>query len=120
MSNKKNCLALDGELFCKKFGAGMFNYFQIFKGQYFFAEPANTEQDAWKLAYAVLINQFQVGQSVVYVDELMPDTVEKIESIIDGWVSFNNGSRGCIQVMIRPATKDEIQINKRLFVNMES
>ncbi len=66
------------------------------------------------------MTELKEGQLVVYIDEFMPDTVEKIESIIDGWVSFNNGSRGCIQVMIRPATKDEIQINKRLFVNMES
>ncbi|ATO20028.1 hypothetical protein BS636_10355 [Acinetobacter sp. LoGeW2-3] len=61
-------------------------------------------------------DQYQIGQQVVYVDEFMPDTVEIITSIVDGWVSFNNGSRGCIAVMIRPANQDEIKANKRLMV----
>lgn len=59
---------------------------------------------------------FQIGQQVVYIDEFMPDTVEIITSIVDGWVSFNNASRGCIAVMIRPANQDEIKANKRLMV----
>ena len=41
-------------------------------------------------------------------------TVEIITSINDGWVTFNNGSRGCITAMIRQATKNEIKTNKRL------
>lgn len=56
---------------------------------------------------------FQTGQQVVYIDSFMPDTVETITNIVDGWVSFNNGSRGCIAAMIRPATEEEIEANKR-------
>ncbi len=62
------------------------------------------------------MTSFQEGQKVVYIDDFMPDTVEIITSIDDGWVTFNNGSRGCIAVMIRPATTDEIKTNKRLMV----
>ena len=59
---------------------------------------------------------FQKGQQVVYIDAFMPDTVETITSIVDGWVSFNKGSLSCIAVMIRPATQDEIKMNKRLMI----
>ena len=62
------------------------------------------------------MNDFQTGQQVVYIDDFMPETVEIITSINDGWVNFNNGSRGCIAAMIRPATQDEIKTNKRLVV----
>jgi len=62
------------------------------------------------------MTNFQKGQQVVYIDAFMPDTVEVITSIVDGWVSFNNGSRGCIAAMIRLATQDEIEANKRLMV----
>lgn len=60
------------------------------------------------------MSDFQTGQQVVYIDDFMPETVEIITSISDGWVTFNNGSRSCIAAMIRPATKDEIKTNKRL------
>ena len=59
---------------------------------------------------------FQAGQQVVYIDDFMPNTVETITSIEDGWVTFNNGSRGCIAAMIRPATNNELKANKRLMV----
>lgn len=59
------------------------------------------------------MSDFQTGQQVVYIDAFMPDTVETITSIVDGWVSFNNGSRGCIAAMIRPADDLEIQNKKR-------
>lgn len=62
------------------------------------------------------MTDFYEGQQVVYVDAFMPDIVETITSIVDGWVTFNNGSRGCIAAMIRPATQDEINTNKRLMV----
>ena len=54
------------------------------------------------------MSDFQTGQQVVYIDAFMPDTVEVITDIKDGWVTFNNGSRGCIAAMIRPATTTEI------------
>ena len=62
------------------------------------------------------MTDFYEGQQVVYVDAFMPDTVETITSIVDGWITFNNGSRGCIAAMIRLATQDEIEANKRLMV----
>lgn len=60
------------------------------------------------------MTNYQIGQQVVYIDDFMPDTVETIHNITDGWVSFNDGSRGCIEVMIRPATETEIKLNKRI------
>lgn len=63
-----------------------------------------------------MMTSFQAEQQVVYIDDFMPDTVETITSIEDGWVTFNKGSRGCIAAMVRPATKDEIKKNKRLMV----
>ncbi|MGE8561288.1 MAG: hypothetical protein ACN6NJ_10125 [Acinetobacter sp.] len=60
------------------------------------------------------MSDFQAGQQVVYVDDFMPDTVEVITDIKDGWVIFNNGSRGCISAMIRPANQTEIKNEKRL------
>lgn len=59
------------------------------------------------------MTNYQIGQQVVYIDDFMPDTVETIHNITDGWVSFNDGSRGCIEVMIRPATETEIENKKR-------
>lgn len=59
------------------------------------------------------MTDFYVGQQVIYIDEFMPETVETITSIVDGWVSFNNGSRGCIAAMIRPATAEEIKNEQR-------
>lgn len=53
------------------------------------------------------MSDFQAGQQVVYIDDFMPDTVETITSIEDGWVTFNKGSRGCIAVMIRLASVAE-------------
>lgn len=53
------------------------------------------------------MNDFQTGQQVVYIDDFMPETVEIITSINDGWVNFNNGSRGCIAAMIRLASVAE-------------
>ena len=63
-----------------------------------------------------MMTSFQTGQQVVYIDDFMPETVETITSIENGWVTFNNGSRGCIAAMIRPVTQDEIKTNKRLKV----
>lgn len=59
------------------------------------------------------MSDFKVGQQVVYIDAFMPDTVETISNITDGWVTFNNGSRGCIAAMIRTATVSEIQNEQR-------
>ena len=59
------------------------------------------------------MSDFQTGQQVVYIDAFMTDTVEVITDIKDGWVTFNNGSRGCIAAMIRPATATEIKNEKR-------
>ena len=53
------------------------------------------------------MSDFQIGQQVVYVDDFMPDTVETITSIEDGWVTFNKGSRGCIVTMVRLASATE-------------
>ena len=58
-------------------------------------------------------DDFQAGQQVVYIDAFMPDTVEVITDVNDGWVTFNNGSRSCIAAMIRPATATEIKNEKR-------
>ena len=60
------------------------------------------------------MSNFKAGQQIVYIDDFMPETVEIITSINDGWVTFNNGSRGCITAMIRQANKNEIKTNKRL------
>lgn len=63
-----------------------------------------------------MMTSFQAEQQVVYIDDFMPETVEIITSINDGWVTFNNGSRGCIAAMIRPATETEIKNNQRFKV----
>ncbi len=54
MSTKSECLAIDGSLYCKKFGAGMYMFFQIFKGDFCFAAPAQCEKEAWRLAHELL------------------------------------------------------------------
>lgn len=56
---------------------------------------------------------FHVGQTVVYVDDYMPDHTETIELIEDGYAYFNKGSRRCILEMIRPATALEARIGER-------
>ncbi|EJB5621284.1 TPA: hypothetical protein ACGHB6_002730 [Acinetobacter baumannii] len=56
---------------------------------------------------------FYVGQTVVYVDDFMPDHTETIELIEDGYAYFAKGSRRCILEMIRPATAVETRIGER-------
>ena len=57
MSIKNKCLAIDDELICKKLGAGMFTYYQIFKGPYFFSDVAKTAKCAWALALKILMKE---------------------------------------------------------------
>lgn len=55
----------------------------------------------------------QVGDVVVYVDDFMPDHIEQIESIKDGYYFFASGSRSCVFEMVRLAHKNEIKAGKR-------
>ena len=57
MNAKKKCLSKDQELYCKQIGAGRYQYYQIFKGDYFFSEPSKSEQTAWELALLKLVNE---------------------------------------------------------------
>ena len=50
MSNKSECLAIDQGLYCRKFGAGRYIFYQIFKGEHCFSAPAQSENKAWDLA----------------------------------------------------------------------
>ena len=43
----------------------------------------------------------------------MPETIEVITGKSDGKLIFNHGSRSCIPEMVRLATKNEIQKQKR-------
>lgn len=57
MSNKSKCLAINPNLYIKRIGAGMYSFYQVFEGQYFFANSAKTEQQAWALALVRLEQQ---------------------------------------------------------------
>lgn len=57
MSNKSKCLAINPNLYIKQIGAGMYSFYQVFDGQYFFANSAKTEQQAWALALERLEHQ---------------------------------------------------------------
>lgn len=57
MSNKSKCLAINPNLYIKRIGAGMYSFYQVFDGQYFFANSAKTEQQAWVLALERLEQQ---------------------------------------------------------------
>ncbi|WP_151859478.1 hypothetical protein [Acinetobacter nosocomialis] len=50
MNSKALCLQANPNLYCKSIGAGMFQFYQIFEDQYFFANSAKTEKAAWDLA----------------------------------------------------------------------
>lgn len=54
MSTKSKCLTIDSSLYCRKFGAGMYLFYQVFKGEHCFSAPAQCEKEAWRLAYKSL------------------------------------------------------------------
>lgn len=49
----------------------------------------------------------KINDLVVYVDDFMPDTLETVTSINDGYLYFNQGSRSCIIDMTRLALNEE-------------
>ena len=59
------------------------------------------------------LSKYSIGQSVAYIDDFMPETIEVITGKSDGKLIFNHGSRSCIPEMVRLATKNEIQKQKR-------
>lgn len=61
------------------------------------------------------MNKYSIGQSVVYVDDFMPDTVEVITGKESDQILFNHGSRSCIHEMIRPASPVEQVLGRRVF-----
>lgn len=65
------------------------------------------------------MTNFYIDQSVVYIDDFMPDTVEIITDMNAEQIIFNHGSRNCIPEMIRPAVYLEKILNKRIFSHEE-
>lgn len=74
-----------------------------------------TSLEIEKIENDFIMSKFKIGQSVTYVDDFMPDTVEIITGVGNELIHFNHGSRSCIPEMIRPAEVLEQMLNRRIF-----
>lgn len=55
--SKSKALGLNSSLTLRTWGVGRFQTFQVFDGNVFFSEPANSEKLAWSYAYKKLVEK---------------------------------------------------------------